>query len=130
MNKVKWDKFDESITARCQEYTVNSANYIIVYNDLVDNINWALKDAGARLPDDRRAGGREENDSSPPPAPWWTPECSEEIEKRRQSCLDFRNAPSEENFDKYIHIIAWALSSIQEYALLVTELELFWDHQP
>lgn len=68
-NKVKWDRFAESVTTRSQEYTVNSDNYIEIYNELVCDIKGALKDAGARLPDLRRTGGRDEHDSSPPLPP-------------------------------------------------------------
>lgn len=47
VKKVKWDKFNENIIERCNNVTVDSNNYLEVYEELVENIKLSLKEAGA-----------------------------------------------------------------------------------
>lgn len=101
VNKVKWSVFSTELDQRCLNIEVNRDNFLQMYDNMIDIIKDSLRVSGARVPN---GDGSDDVSRDPPPAIWWTPECSEKIEERRNAARAYRNEISNRSYENYLTV--------------------------
>lgn len=90
--KVDWVKFNKEIKKTLEE--LNLGNPKEAYEKIITEIPNNIILTGGKKTNNKR--------STPPPTIWWTDECSELIQERREMEKDFGKNPSRAKFKEYM----------------------------